>query len=104
MAFFFFHARNSELLHFLSGIPHNLRKASLASEVLKARCETVKVRIGHPISLEEQAQFSDLAAHGQYLRRRTFVIGGGFPKGLRIESLAQQRTAVERLLNGAFSI
>ncbi len=77
---FFFHARNSELFYFLSGIHHNLRTASLASEVLKARRKTVKVKIGHPISLEEQAQFSDLAAYGQYLRRRTFVLGAALPK------------------------
>lgn len=77
---FFFHAKNSELFYFLSGIHHNFRTASLASEVLKARHKTVKLRIGHPISLEEQEQFGDLAAYGQYLRRRTFVLGAALPK------------------------
>ncbi len=76
----FFKARNSDLFYFLSGIHQDLRTASLAAEVVKARNKVVPIRIGLPICVAEQQQFPDLADYTEYLRKKTFQLGYAYPK------------------------
>jgi putative hemolysin len=72
----YFHGSNSKLFYILSRIHPMLRTASLPSEFLKKN-KTIQVRIGKPISVSEQIEFSDLTVYGRFLRAKTYSLGSG---------------------------
>ncbi|MCK7538950.1 MAG: hypothetical protein MZV63_52465 [Marinilabiliales bacterium] len=45
------------------------------SELINKRHKLLKVRIGKPVTVKEQAEFSDPARFGRYLRARTYSLG-----------------------------
>ncbi len=79
---------NNSFLFYLPGMLHPiLRTARLPSEVVARRNKKVAVRIGHPISVKQQAQFTDADQYGRFLRMKTYALGNAmrvnrfFPKG-----------------------
>ena len=71
----YFKGTNSKLFHILGLIHPSLRTIKLPSELFNKKNKVVKVRMGFPISVEEQKEFSDIARFGRYLRLRTYALG-----------------------------
>jgi putative hemolysin len=73
----YFHGTNSRLFHLLGRIHPSLRTAKLPSELINKRNKTIKVRIGNPISVKEQDNFTDIHQFGRYLRTKTYCLDSG---------------------------
>ncbi len=73
----YFHGTNSPLFHLLGRIHPALRTAKLPSELINKRDKTIKVRIGNPISVRDQDEFSDIHQFGRYLRAKTYCLDSG---------------------------
>lgn len=71
----YFHARNSRLFYFLSKINDTFRTAKLPSELLSQKKRIIRIRIGSPISVNEQKKYSTLKEYGEFLRMRTYLLG-----------------------------
>lgn len=76
----YFHAKNSKLFYFLSGMSDTLRTAKLPSELLTQKNRVIKVRIGKPIHVKEQNDFKNLEDFHQYLRKKTYMLANPFEK------------------------
>ncbi len=73
----YFHGTNSRWYHILGRIHPLLRTARLASELINKRHKVIRVRIGKPVTVNEQNEFHDIARYGRYLRARTYSLGSG---------------------------
>ncbi|MCG8412539.1 MAG: lysophospholipid acyltransferase family protein [Bacteroidales bacterium] len=71
----YFHGTNSRLFHILGTIHPVLRTAKLPSELFNKKNKKIQVRIGNPIHVREQNEFTDTAYFGRYLRARTYALG-----------------------------
>lgn len=71
----YFHARNSNVFYFLSKISDTLRTAQLPSELLSQKKRIIRIRIGNPISVNEQKKYGTLKEYGKFLRMRTYLLG-----------------------------
>jgi putative hemolysin len=71
----YFHGTNSRWYHILDRIHPLLGTAGLGRELINKRHKVIKVRIGQPVSVKEQAGFGDAARFGRYLRARTYSLG-----------------------------
>lgn len=71
----YFHATNSRITHMMGKIHPLLRQTQLPYELLNSNSKTIKVRIGSPVSGQEQADFEDIAYFGRYLRARVYSLG-----------------------------
>ncbi len=76
----YFHAKNSRLFYFLSGLSDTLRTAKLPSELLSQKNRTIRVRIGKPITVSEQEQFEELDDFYHFLRRKTYMLANPYEK------------------------
>ena len=74
----YFHAKNSRLFYKLSKISDTFRTAKLPSEVLTQKRRVVKVRIGRPISVEDQKEHTTLENFSEFLRRKTYMLSNAF--------------------------
>lgn len=75
-----FHAKNSFLFYFFAKLSGTLRTAKLPSELLSQKSRTIKVRIGRPISVEEQDEFEDLSKFSDFLRMKTYMLANPYKK------------------------
>ncbi|NNC48975.1 MAG: lysophospholipid acyltransferase family protein [Flaviramulus sp.] len=80
----YFHAKNSRLFYKLSKISDTFRTAKLPSEVLTQKRRTIKVRIGRPISVEDQKEHSSLEEFSEFLRRKTYMLSNAFEEKSKI--------------------
>ncbi|PID69615.1 MAG: glycerol acyltransferase [Flavobacteriales bacterium] len=80
----YFHAKNSKIFYFLSRINDTLRTAKLPSELLSQKNRIIKVRIGKPITAEDQAQFDDIKKFCYFLRRKTYMLANPFQANTRL--------------------
>lgn len=71
----YFQGQNSRLFHLLGLIHPILRTAKLPSELLNKDKQPIKVRIGMPISVDEQNSFNDIDKYGRFLRIKTYALG-----------------------------
>jgi len=71
----YFSGKNSLLFHLAGLINPALRTIKLPSELLNKRKKSVVVRIGFPISVCEQDNFSEVYQYGRYLRAKTYSLG-----------------------------
>lgn len=69
-----FQGTNSRLFHLLGMIHPMLRKVKLPSEFLNKKNKNIKIRIGNPINLKEQEEFSDISRFGRFLRAKTYAL------------------------------
>lgn len=74
----YFHAQNSKLFYFLSQINPTLRTAKLPSELLTQKNRVIKIRIGRPISVEEQNEHYDIRDYGNFLRFKTYLLSNAY--------------------------
>lgn len=70
----YFHGNNSLTFYLLGKVHPLLRTIKLPSELLNKQNKVIKMTIGHPISVKEQSQFSDIEHYGRYLRANTFTL------------------------------
>lgn len=80
----YFHAKNSKLFYFLSKLNDTLRTAKLPSELLTQKHRVIKVRIGKPISIAEQAEYKEIKYYGEFLRRKTYMLSNAFEKDQKL--------------------
>jgi len=76
----YFHAKNSRLFYWLSKIDDTLRTAKLPSELLTQKDRVIKVRIGKPISVNEQNEFENFEDYSEFLRKKTYMLANPFEK------------------------
>ncbi|WP_136482122.1 GNAT family N-acyltransferase [Cognatitamlana onchidii] len=74
----YFHAKNSRLFYQLSKISDTFRTAKLPSELLTQKRRTIKVRIGKPISVEDQKEHQSLEEFTEFLRRKTYMLSNAY--------------------------
>jgi len=76
----YFHGHNSKAFYRLAKISDSLRTAKLPSEMVSRYNREVKVRIGNPIAVEIQKNYKDATEFGDFLRRKVYMLAGGFDK------------------------
>jgi putative hemolysin len=74
----YFHAKNSTLFYLLSKISDTLRTAKLPSELLTQKDRIIKVRIGKPISINEQNEHKTIEEYSEFLRKKTYMLANSF--------------------------
>jgi len=95
----YFHARNSRVFYWLSKINPYLRTAKLPSELFNKNRQAIHVRIGHPVSPEEQAQFRDHKALGEYLRKKTYLLAKPFERPPSQKKFALLKRPQKRIID-----
>lgn len=80
----YFHAKNSTLFYFLSKINDTFRTAKLPSEVLTQKNRVIKVRIGKPITVAEQEEYTTLELYSEFLRKKTYMLSNSFLKDSKL--------------------
>jgi len=85
----YFHAKNSKLFYQLSKISDIFRTAKLPSELLTQKRRTIKVRIGKPISVNDQKEHNNLQDFSEFIRRKTYMLSHAFEdKPNRLENIS----------------
>ena len=74
----YFHAKNSKLFYLLSRLSGTLRTAKLPSELLSQGRREIKVRIGNPILVEDQATYKNTEDFYQFIRKKTYMLANSF--------------------------
>lgn len=74
----YFHAKNSKLFYKLSKISDTFRSAKLPSELLTQKKRVIKVRIGKPISIKDQAEHKSLSSFSDFIRKKTYMLSNSF--------------------------
>ena len=80
----YFHAKNSNLFYQLSKLSDTFRTAKLPSEVLTQKRRIIKVRIGKPISVNDQKEHTSLDGFSEFLRRKTYTLSNTFENKSKI--------------------
>ena len=80
----YFHAKNSNLFYQLSKLSDTFRTAKLPSEVLTQKRRIIKVRIGKPISVNDQKEHTSLDGFSEFLRRKTYMLSNTFENKSKI--------------------
>ena len=65
---------NSWFYRFLGFINWRIRMIRLLHEVTNKKGKKIYVRLGNPISVEEQSQFEDIEAFGEFLKAKTYAL------------------------------
>ncbi len=85
----YFHAKNSKLFYKLSKISDTFRTAKLPSELLTQKRRTIKVRVGRPISVNDQNEHKSLEGFTDFIRRKTYMLSNTFePKEKIINTIS----------------
>ncbi|KAB1069760.1 lysophospholipid acyltransferase family protein [Tamlana haliotis] len=82
----YFHAKNSRLFYQLSKISDTFRTAKLPSELLTQKKRVIKVRIGKPISVDDQKEYPVLQDFSDFLRRKTYLLSNSFEEASKLTS------------------
>lgn len=70
----YFSGKNSSFFNFLDLVSWRLRSLRLGHEVYNKRGKTVYLRLGQPITVEEQTKYSNIAEFGEFLKSRTYAL------------------------------
>jgi putative hemolysin len=71
----YFHGTNSRLFHLLGMIHPLLRTVKIPSELFNKKNKSIRVRIGNPISVKDQAEVTDVSRYGRFLRSKVYALG-----------------------------
>ncbi|MCX6287842.1 MAG: GNAT family N-acetyltransferase [Bacteroidetes bacterium] len=71
----YFSGHNSIQFNILGFIHPVLRTAKLPSELFNKEGREIGIRIGTPVSVDEQNEFKDIADYGRFLRMKTYELG-----------------------------
>lgn len=88
----YFEGSNSNTFHLLGRIHPMLRTVKIPSEIINKTDRTVRVRIGTPISVDQQKVFSDLTEYGHYLRAITYGLG----TSMQTSNLNKDKSSIEK--------
>ncbi len=97
----YFHAKNSKTFYFLSALNGTLRTAKLPSEILSQKDRIIKIRIGKPISVKEQAEHTSFDDFASFLRKKTYILAKAFnktKKEKRLKKFSYDKTPKEIIL------
>jgi len=86
----YFHAKNSNFFYHLAKLSDTLRTAKLPSEVLTQKERLIKVRIGNPISVNDQKEYKTLESFTEFLRKKTYMLANPFKKKKLLEKLPKK--------------
>ncbi len=75
----YFPGHNSISFNILGFIHPALRTAKLPSELFNKEKKEIQIRIGSPISVNEQNEFKDINDYGRFLRMKTYALGLSAP-------------------------
>lgn len=70
----YFSGKNSWFFNFLDIVNWRLRTLRLGHEVYNKKGKTIYVRLGEPVSPEEQAEYKGVKALGQFLKDKTYAL------------------------------
>jgi len=76
----YFHAKNSAFFYFLSKFNSKLRTAKLPSELLSQKGRVIKVRIGKPIHVKDQEEYTNTQDFCDFIRKKTYMLANPFEK------------------------
>ena len=76
----YFHAKNSGFFYRLSNWSDTFRTAKLPSEVLSQKNRVIKIRIGKPISINDQKEYTDLDEFTSFIRKKTYMLANPYEK------------------------
>lgn len=71
----YFKGGNSLFFQLLGMIHPSLQKFQLSSELLNKKHSSIELRIGNPIPVKDQQEFTDIERFGRYLRAKTYALG-----------------------------
>jgi putative hemolysin len=71
----YFQGKNSKFFHLLGRLHSRLQTVKLPTELFHKKKKLIRVRIGSPITVKDQDEFSDVARYGRYLRAKTYALG-----------------------------
>lgn len=80
----YFHGNNGLLFNLLSFIHPTLRTAKLPSELFNKQGQTIKLRIGKPINIQDIAYHGNSGKLLNYLRAKTYALGTGMVEHKKI--------------------
>lgn len=83
----YFHAKNSNMFYRMAKISDTLRTAKLPSELLSQKERTIKVRIGNPISVEDQKEHTSQLVFSHFIRRKTYMLANPFQKKKLLDNI-----------------
>jgi putative hemolysin len=63
---------NSWLYRFLGLIDWRVRMVRLMHEVTNKKGKNIDIRLGEPVTVEEQSQYDDISAFGEFLKTKTY--------------------------------
>lgn len=70
----YFSGKNSWFFNFLDLVNWRLRSLRLGHEVYNKKGKTIYLRLGEPISPEEQAKHTDIKEFGEFLKAKTYAL------------------------------
>ncbi len=70
-----FSGSNAALFHLLGLVNPKLKLSKTPSQFFSAKDRNIKLRVGSPISYDEQLEFENIYEYGRYLRTRTYLLG-----------------------------
>ena len=76
----YFHAKNSSWFYRLASLSGVLRSAKLPSEMLSQKHRVVKIRIGKPIQVKDQNEYTDLEGFTSFIRKKTYMLANPYHK------------------------
>ncbi|MBQ4818935.1 lysophospholipid acyltransferase family protein [Aquimarina sp. MMG016] len=85
----YFHARNSRLFYRLAAMNDTLRTAKLPSELFSQENRVIKVRIGNPVSVKDQEEYTNIEDFTNFLRKKTYMLANPYEKKTLRESIPQ---------------
>ena len=94
----YFHAKNSKLFYLLAKLNPKLRTAKLPSELLTQKERIIKVRIGKPITIKDQEEFTNHKDFCDFIRKKTYMLANPFEKEskpLTAPSLKKQKAPMK---------
>ncbi len=71
----YFQGNNSRIFNLLGMIHPVLRTIRLPSELLNKKNKVIRIRIGNPIPVKEQEEFTVTFRYGRFLRAKTYSLG-----------------------------
>ena len=77
----YFHAKNSKSFYTLSKLSSTMQSAKLPSEMLSQHKRNIRIRIGRPISVEEQNEHAEsIEDYGNFIRQKTYLLANAIQK------------------------
>lgn len=76
----YFHAKNSVLFYRISRLGDSFRTALLASELFSQYLRKIKIRVGNPITVQQQSECDDLTSFVKLVRKKTYMLSNALQK------------------------